>query len=86
MNSVKTSTDFDSNNKAPWQSTAKKIRPYMTPLNGTDNRMKAGDTDTITDTVIKRQTYWLYIKGKKQADGQRDTNRWRPPSTGPIVI
>lgn len=60
--------------------------PYVLPLNGTDQRMDASDTATTTETLLKREHFWLYRKGQDQVDGQRTFNKWRPPTTGPIVL
>lgn len=73
------------NKTAPWQARGAPP-PYMIPLNGLDNKMGKSDVSTQTQTLLDREKYWLYYKGKQQPDHQRDVNTWKPPRHGPIVI
>lgn len=60
--------------------------PYQLPINGIYQNRTAVDTGSQTATALQREQFWLYMKGKPQADGQRDVNRWKPPRTGPVVL
>lgn len=79
LNTANPSGDFESTlNSRPY--------PFRLPINGRYQRMGASDTESQTETLLKREHFWRAYRNQSTPEGRHTLSFWRPPSHGPVVV
>ena len=79
LNVTSPSGDFESSmNYKPYE--------FPLPINGREQTMRAKDTATTTETLLKREQFWRLYRNARTPEGSHTFTYWKRPSAGPIVV